>query len=98
MKRIKSGDTVKIIAGDDKGKTAKVMRGSYKHNMVILEGIRERERHAKKSERNPYGTQSIQLGLHMSNIKLESRGEPVKKAKTAEADKKPAKKSKKETK
>ena len=37
--KIKKGDTVKVIAGKDKGKEGKVLAVNVKDNTVIVEGI-----------------------------------------------------------
>ncbi len=55
IKRIKKGDTVKIISGADKGTTAKVVAVLTAKNAVLLEGIGQRHRHVKPSQLNPYG-------------------------------------------
>ena len=55
IKRIKKGDTVKIIAGDDKGTTAKVLAVLTSKNAVLLEGIGQKHRHVKPSQLNPRG-------------------------------------------
>jgi large subunit ribosomal protein L24 len=55
IKRIKKGDTVKIIAGADKGATAKVLAVLASKNAVLLEGIGQKHRHIKPSQLNPRG-------------------------------------------
>jgi len=55
IKRIKKGDTVKIIAGADKGTTAKVLAVLASKNAVLLEGIGQKHRHIKPSQLNPRG-------------------------------------------
>ena len=83
-KRLKSGDIVKIIAGDEKGKSAKIV--SVKGNKACLEGIGIVERHVRASYMSPKGgKKTIHLGIDMSNLSLE---------KPAEAPKKSAKKAK----
>ena len=69
--RIKLNDTVKIIAGDDKGKVAKVIKLIAAKNQVLLEGIGTRVRHMKKSEMNPMGgKKDIQVPISLSNVAL----------------------------
>ncbi len=55
IKRIKKGDTVKIISGAQKGTTAKVESVLTTKNAVILENIGKRHRHLKPSQLNPRG-------------------------------------------
>lgn len=69
--RILQGDLVKIIAGDDKGKIAKVVKINAKKGLVILEGVGNRTRHLKKSMYNPMGgKREIQVGISLSNVAL----------------------------
>ena len=44
-----------IIAGNDRGKTGKVLKVFPKKNRVIVEGINIRKRHTKPSQTNPQG-------------------------------------------
>lgn len=82
---MKVNDTVKIIAGDNKGKEAKIV--AVKNGRACLEGIGMVERHMKKSYLNPNGgKKTIHVGIDMSNLKL------VKAAEFKKADK-PAKKT-----
>lgn len=55
VKRIKKGDTVKLIAGAQKGTTAKVLAVLTDKNAVLLEGIGQKHRHIKPSQLNPRG-------------------------------------------
>ena len=52
---IKKGDTVLVIAGKDKGKTAKVRKVIARKNKVILERINIVKRHTKPSRKNAQG-------------------------------------------
>lgn len=51
--KIKKGDTVKVIAGKDKGKEGKVI--SVSDGRVVVEGINTVVKHAKASQANPQG-------------------------------------------
>ena len=55
IKRIKKGDTVKLISGAQKGTTAKVLAVLTNKNAVLLEGIGQKHRHIKPSQLNPRG-------------------------------------------
>ena len=57
--KIKKGDTVKVIAGKDKGKEGKVL--SVKDGKVLVEGINTITKHSKPSQTNPNGG-IIQIG------------------------------------
>ena len=80
---MKIGDTVKIIAGDNKGKEAKIVRVDRKNGKACLEGIGIIERHMKRTQFNPNGgKKTIHVGIDLSNLKL------VKAAEAKKADKK----------
>lgn len=69
--RIKKNDTVKVIAGAHKGKTAKVIEVVPSENAVKLEGIGITKRHIKPNQLNPRGTtKEIHLGIDASKVAL----------------------------
>ena len=53
--RIKKGDTVKVISGDNKGKIGKVLQVLVKEERVIVEGVNIVSRHTRPSQTNPDG-------------------------------------------
>ena len=53
MNKIKKGDTVKVIAGKDKGKEGKVIK--VEDGKVLVEGVAVVTKHAKASQKNPQG-------------------------------------------
>lgn len=53
MNKIKTGDTVKVIAGKDKGKDGKVL--AVKDGKVLVEGIGMVTKHTKPSAANQQG-------------------------------------------
>ena len=74
MAGIKTGDMVKIIAGSNKGKTAKVVRVDREHGKAMLEGIGIRERHMRATYVNPKGSKKdIHVGIDLSNLKKEGK-------------------------
>jgi large subunit ribosomal protein L24 len=44
---VKKGDTVEVIAGNEKGKSGKVVKAFPKLGLVLVEGIGMRKKHAK---------------------------------------------------
>lgn len=52
---VKSGDTVYVISGKDKGKTGKVLKVFPKKGKVIVEGVNEVTKHMKPTPMNPQG-------------------------------------------
>lgn len=67
---IKTGDKVLVLSGDNKGKTAKVVKMDRKNNKAMLEGIGIITRHLKRTAYNPTGgKKSIHTGIDCSNLK-----------------------------
>ncbi|MBX2946530.1 MAG: 50S ribosomal protein L24 [Cyclobacteriaceae bacterium] len=68
---IRKGDTVKVIAGDDKGKTGKVLEVQVMKNRAIVEGINIVTKHEKPSAGKPEGgIKKTEAALHISNLML----------------------------
>jgi large subunit ribosomal protein L24 len=54
-RRIQKDDLVKIISGNNKGTTGKVLSVLSKKNAVLIEGVGTKHRHVKPSQLNPRG-------------------------------------------
>lgn len=68
---IKKGDTVKVIAGDDKGKEGKVLEVIGSKNRAIIEGVNVITKHQKPSAGKPEGgIRKTEASIHISNLKL----------------------------
>jgi len=69
--KIKTGDQVRVIAGDHKGSEGKIMRVDIAKNKAIVEGVNMVSKHEKPSAKNPQGgiVQKEAL-LHISNLSL----------------------------
>ena len=68
---VKTGDTVKVIAGNDKGKTGKIVSVKTDKNKVIVEGLNMVTKHNKPNAKNPNGSITKQeAGIHVSNVML----------------------------
>ena len=68
--KIKKGDTVMVIAGDDKGKTGTVLRVLTKKDAVIVEGCKIARKAIKPSEQNKEGGfVNKEMPIHISNVK-----------------------------
>lgn len=68
--KIKRGNIVKIIAGDDKGKEAKILRVFPKTNKVIVEGCNVAKKAIKPTEENKKGGFiQKEMPIHASNVK-----------------------------
>lgn len=53
--RIKKGDTVKILSGNDKGKTGEVLSVIPKDNKIVVKGINVRKKHIKPRSQGEEG-------------------------------------------
>ena len=53
--RLRTGDTVVVISGKDKGKTGKVARLLKDEDKVVVEGVNLIKRHMRPTPRNPQG-------------------------------------------
>ncbi len=68
--KIKKGDQVQIIAGDDKGKVAEVLRVLTKNDAVIVAGCKIAKKAVKPSEENKEGGfMNVEMPIHISNVK-----------------------------
>ena len=69
--KIKKGDTVKVIAGDEKGKSGKVLQVVPETGRVLIEGVNFVKKHMQKSEDNPQGgVVEREAPIAISNVKV----------------------------
>jgi large subunit ribosomal protein L24 len=69
--KIKSGDIVRVIAGDHKGAEGKVLRVDREKNKAIVEGVNMVSKHTKPSAKNPQGgIVKKEALIQISNISL----------------------------
>ncbi|CEN36651.1 50S ribosomal protein L24 [Capnocytophaga canimorsus] len=69
--KIKTGDTVRVIAGEHKGAEGKVLRVDREKNKAIVEGVNLVSKHTKPSAQNPQGgIVKKEAFIHISNISL----------------------------
>ena len=68
---IKKDDTVIVLAGEDKGKTGKVLKVLVEKNRAIVEGVNIVSKSAKPSAKNPQGgIVKMEAPIHISNLSL----------------------------
>lgn len=76
--KLKSGDTVKVIAGDHKGSEGKVLQIIKDKDRVLVEGVNLVSKHTKPSAQNPQGgIVKKEASLHISNLMLVDNGVAV---------------------
>jgi len=88
---IKKGDTVYVNAGNDKGKTGKVLSVAPSESRAIVEGVNLVSKHTKPNAKNPQGGIIKQEApIHVSNLQLidPASGKPTRVGHKFEGDKK----------
>ena len=68
---IRTGDKVRVIAGKDKGKEAKVLATLPHKERVVVERVNMMKKHARATQQNPKGgILEIEAPMHVSNVML----------------------------
>ena len=69
--RIRKGDTVQVIAGDDKGRTGKVLSVDEEKQRVVIEKVNFVKRHTKARKQGmKSGIVEKEAPIHLSNVLL----------------------------
>lgn len=69
--KLRLNDTVKVIAGKDKGQTGKIEKIIPKSNMVVVAGVNQYKKHLKQKDQNkPGGIIDITKPLNISKVAL----------------------------
>ena len=75
--KIKKGDSVQIISGNDVGKSGRVIKVFPLTEKVIVEGLNMVKKHARPNQENPQGgIMEKEAAIHVSNVMIISRGKP----------------------
>lgn len=75
-KWIRKGDQVVVTAGNERGKTGKVI--GRKGERVIVEGVNMRKKHMKQKSQGAPRILEMEASLHISNVRIaSSEGKPV---------------------
>jgi large subunit ribosomal protein L24 len=82
---VKRGDIVRVISGNHRGSSGRILQVIPEKAQVIIEGVRLIKKHQRKTQDNPNGAIVEREGpIHMSNVKIVERGDSQKnKAKKA---------------
>jgi large subunit ribosomal protein L24 len=83
-KKLRAGDTVMVIAGNDKGRSGTIKQVDREAGRVIIEGINLRWKHKKPSQKSPKGERvQIEISIHASNVMhMDAAGKPTRIAPT----------------
>ena len=69
--RIKKGDNVQVLSGNDKGKKGEVLETIPKTEKIIVKGINIRKKHIKpKKQGEEGGIIPIECSIHMSKANV----------------------------
>ncbi len=68
--KIKKGDQVVVLSGDDKGKTGEVVKAMPKEGKVVVKGINLVKRHTKPSQTTPGGIVTKEAPINASNVAI----------------------------
>jgi large subunit ribosomal protein L24 len=78
--RIRRGDRVRVIRGNHAGQEGTVLSVIPSENRVVIEGVNQRKKHARPSQKNPDGgIMTFDAPIHASNVMLidPTTGEPT---------------------
>ena len=76
--KIKKGDTVRVIAGKDKGKEGKILIVDKKTDRVIVEGVNMATKHVKpRGGVQQGGIVHQEAPIHVSNVMYLHEGKPT---------------------
>lgn len=69
--KLRKGDTVKVLSGNDKGKTGEVMEIIPKTNKIIVKGVNIRKKHIKpRKQGEEGGIVSVECAIHSAKVNV----------------------------
>lgn len=69
--KLKKGDTVKVLSGNDKGKTGEIMEVIPKTNKIIVKGVNVRKKHIKpRKQGEEGGIVSVECAIHSAKVNV----------------------------
>ena len=75
--KIKKGDTVQVITGNDVGKTGRVIKVFIDRDRIVVEGVNIVKKHARPTQDNPQGgIIEKEATIHVSNVMMVAGGKP----------------------
>ena len=76
--KIKKGDIIQVITGNDEGKTGRVIKVYLDKERVIVEGVNIVKKHARPTQDNPQGgIIEKEATIHISNVMMIVNGKPT---------------------
>jgi large subunit ribosomal protein L24 len=75
---VKTGDTVQVISGRDKGKVGEIVKTIPKLSKIVVQGVNVRTKHVKPRQEGESGRiETFEAPIHSSNVMLYSSKEKV---------------------
>ena len=75
---VRTGDTVIVTAGNDKGAVGEILSVITKKDRVVVKGVNIRTRNIKPTQQNPKGGSiKKEMSIHMSNVSPVVEGKPA---------------------
>ncbi|YAI81584.1 MAG: 50S ribosomal protein L24 [cyanobacterium endosymbiont of Rhopalodia sterrenbergii] len=75
---VKTGDTVQVISGRDKGKIGEIIKINPKTSKVLIQGVNVRTKHIKPQQEGESGQiTTFEAPIHSSNVMLYSTKEKI---------------------
>jgi len=69
--KVKKGDTVQVLSGNDKGKTGEVLEVKPKQEKVIVKGVNIRKKHVKpRKQGDEGGIIAVECEIHASKVNV----------------------------
>ena len=76
--KIKKGDTVQVITGNDEGKIGRVIKVFLNRDRVVIEGVNIVKKHARPTQDNPQGgIIEKEASIHISNVMIIISSKPT---------------------
>ena len=76
--KIKKGDTVQVISGNEAGKSGRVIKIFPTKDKIVVEGLNMVKKHARPTQENPQGgIMEKEAAIHISNVMFFEGGKPT---------------------
>ena len=76
--KIRKGDNVQVICGNEAGKSGRVIKIFRTNNKVVVEGLNMVKKHARPTQENPQGgIMEKEAAIHISNVMFIASGKPT---------------------
>ena len=76
--KIKKGDTIQVMTGNDTGKSGRVIKVYTDANRIIVEGVNRVKKHTRPTQDNPQGgIIEKEATIHISNVMLVAGSNPT---------------------